>query len=47
MRRDPVQLHDYYKRHWSKLKLPGDDSQSTKDLRWAVREWMMGKRPQE
>ena len=42
LRRDPVQLHDYYKKHWSKLNLPGEDSQSTKELRLAVREWMMG-----
>ena len=47
LKRDPVQLHDYYKKQWSKLKLPGDESQSTKNLRWAVREWMMGKRPPE
>ena len=38
--RDPVQLYDQYKKHWDKLKLPGDNS--TKQLRWAVREWMMG-----
>ena len=37
--RDPVQLHDYYQKHWSKLRLPGDGSD--KQLRWAVREWMM------
>jgi len=38
--RDPVQLHAYYQKHWSKLRLPGDGSD--KQLRWAVREWMMG-----
>jgi len=47
LRRDPVRLHDYYKKQWEKFKLPGDDSQSTKELRWAVREWMMGRKPPE
>jgi len=47
LRRDPVRLHDYYKKQWEKLKLPGDESRSTKELRWAVREWMMGRKPPE
>merc|ERR1712243_16562 len=38
--RDPVQLYAYYQKHWDKLRLPGDGSD--KQLRWAVREWMMG-----
>ena len=39
---DPVKLYQSYKEHWDKTKFPGDDS--TKQLRWTVREWMMGHR---
>ena len=39
---DPVRLYRYYKECWDKTKFPGDDS--TKALRWRVREWMMGHR---
>lgn len=41
--RDPVALYADYKKHWDKLRLPGDGSD--KQLRWAVREWMMGDPP--
>jgi len=41
--KDPVQLYADYKKHWDKLRLPGDGSD--KQLRWAVREWMMGDPP--
>ena len=41
---DPVRLYQSYKEHWDKTKFPGDDSTSTKQLRWRVREWMMGQR---
>jgi len=47
LKRDPVRLHDYYKKQWEKFRLPGDDSHETKELRWAVREWMMGRKPPE
>lgn len=40
IRQDPVRLHKYYQQLWEKTKFPGDDS--NKQLRWAVREWMMG-----
>ena len=39
---DPVHLYRFYKECWDKTKFPGDDS--TKQLRWRVREWMMGHR---
>ena len=39
---DPVKLYQSYKEQWDKTKFPGDDS--TKQLRWTVREWMMGHR---
>jgi len=41
--RDPVRLYAEYKAHWDKLRQPGDGSD--KQLRWAVREWMMGPPP--
>jgi len=41
--RDPVALYADYKKHWDKLRLPGDGSD--KQLRWAVREWMMSDPP--
>jgi hypothetical protein len=40
IRCDPVRLHQYYKAQWAKTKFPGDDS--NKQVRWAVREWMVG-----
>ena len=39
---DPVRLHQQYKAYWDKMKIPGDNS--SKPVRWAVREWMMGHR---
>ena len=38
---DPVMLHQYYQRIWNKTKFPGDES--SKDLRWRVREFMAQK----
>ncbi len=42
LRHDPVALHQFYKNHWEKAHLPGEETRETKELRWAVREWMMG-----
>ncbi len=39
-RMDPVRLYQFYQGLWSKTKFPGDES--SKGMRWAVREWMMG-----
>ena len=40
LKTDPVRLHEYYQKIWSKTNFPGGES--TKAARWAVREWMMG-----
>jgi hypothetical protein len=37
---DPVKLHQFYKEHWEKQRLPGEFNRTEKDLRWATREWM-------
>ena len=37
---DPVRLYQHYEAIWAKTKFPGDGSD--KQVRWAVREWMMG-----
>ncbi len=37
---DPVRLYQYYQQRWARTRFPGDDS--SKQVRWAVREWMMG-----
>lgn len=42
--RDPVSLHQYYQTMWAKHKCPGEDSRS--DLRWLIREKMLGQNPQ-
>jgi hydrolethalus syndrome protein 1 len=42
LRSDPVQMHQFYQRIWQRTHFPGDDS--SKDMRWAVREWMLGHR---
>lgn len=34
-RPDPVNLYHFYKAHWDKYKVPGEDPRSK--LRWAVR----------
>ena len=41
---DPVRLYEYYAAQWARTRFPGDSSD--KDVRWAVREWMMGKKKQ-
>ena len=41
---DPVKLYHSYKEHWDKTRFPGEESAGTKQLRWTVREWMMGHR---
>ena len=38
---DPVRLYEYYAAQWARSRFPGDNSD--KNVRWAVREWMMGK----
>ena len=38
---DPVRLHEYYAAQWARTRFPGDNSD--KNVRWAVREWMVGK----
>ena len=38
---DPVRLHEYYSAQWARTRFPGDSSD--KNVRWAVREWMVGK----
>lgn len=40
---DPVTLYNQYRRYWSKLSFPGEESHSK--LRWAVREKMLGSQP--
>lgn len=40
---DPVTLYNQYKRYWSKLSFPGEESHAK--LRWAVREKMLGSQP--
>ncbi|XP_017775388.1 PREDICTED: uncharacterized protein LOC108561822 [Nicrophorus vespilloides] len=37
---DPVALYQKYQTEWKKLKIPGESSHS--DLRWAIREQLMG-----
>ena len=37
----PVRLHEYYAAQWARTRFPGDNSD--KNVRWAVREWMVGK----
>ncbi|KAJ8932530.1 hypothetical protein NQ318_000647 [Aromia moschata] len=37
---DPVALYQYYQKEWKKQKFPGQENHS--DLRWAVREKMLG-----
>ena len=37
---DPVRLYEYYKRIWEQTNFPGGESSN--QLRWTVREWMMG-----
>merc|ERR1712212_1439206 len=32
---DPVKLHQFYKEHWEKQRLPGEFNRTEKDLRWA------------
>ena len=44
LKQDPVKLHQFYKEHWEKTRLPGELNKTEKDLRWATREWMS--RPQ-
>jgi len=40
---DPVTLHQQYRAAWAKTNIPGEKSH--KQLRWAVRGWMMGEEP--
>ena len=40
LKHDPVKLHQFYKEHWNKQRLPGEMNRREKDLRWATREWM-------
>lgn len=40
LKHDPVQLHQFYRKHWEKQRLPGEFNRTEKDLRWATREWM-------
>jgi len=40
LKQDPVKLHQFYKEHWEKTRLPGELNKTEKDLRWATREWM-------
>ncbi len=43
LKHDPVQLHQFYKKHWEKQRLPGEFNRTEKDIRWATREWMNDK----
>ena len=40
---DPVALHQEYRKHWARAKIPGERRHD--QLRWAVRGWMMGEEP--
>lgn len=42
-RSDPVSLYHYYQTLWAQKKCPGEDSHA--DLRWVIREKMMGQDP--
>lgn len=42
-RSDPVSLYHYYQALWAQRKCPGEDSHA--DLRWVIREKMMGQDP--
>ncbi|XP_040578375.1 uncharacterized protein Hyls1 [Lepeophtheirus salmonis] len=37
---DPIKLYNEYKAYWDSINFPGDDS--SKSLRWVIRERMMG-----
>lgn len=37
---DPVALYHQYQAEWKKIRFPGEDTRA--DLRWAIRERMMG-----
>lgn len=40
---DPVKLYHHYQSLWAKRKCPGEDSRA--DLRWLIREKMLGQNP--